>query len=89
MIALDPMILWFAPRHDRGGEFIGPRRVVGERAAQRDKVDLAAGLLRTLVERAKACPPLGHHIEGEPGATPVPPNYCAETVTYLQFEYAD
>jgi len=21
--------------------------------------------------------------------TPVPPNYCAETVTYLQLEYAD
>ena len=41
------------PRHDAFGEFVAPRRVGGERPAQRHEIDFPPGLARAFVEGAE------------------------------------
>ena len=50
------------------GEFVAPRSVGRQSAAQSDEIDFPSGLARAFVEGAESGAPLGHHVEGEPVA---------------------
>ena len=56
------------PRLNAFGELVAPRRVGGERAAQRHEIDLAAGFARAFVEGAEAGASFRHHVERKPVA---------------------
>ena len=45
-----------------------PRRILGERAAQRHEIDFPAGLARAFIESAETGARFRHHVEGQPVA---------------------